>query len=248
MLRIHSRMPSTATQHVVRYKDNALECNAPSEQWIVLRDAEGPLTCLLAHSLSLVHAAVRDSACIYEVLPREQDKSAIDFRPHQIRVTGNVTAHIYWEHAGEVQLIVESGAKVYFYSRNGRAQVVASIRNRGQAALGGKFWAITPEVDTYSRLDVSRARCAKPIRLGFRGVLTPPLSFPHAESDCRRVDDDTPAEQECGACCERVKNAVFSPCGHDYMCLVCADRYQRTAVLDFTCPLCRAPITAVAPR
>lgn len=246
MLRIHSRM-SAATRYVVTYRAGAIECDAPDEQWMMLRKEDGPWTCLLANDMSLIYANVGAPGCSYSIVERESERVRLETRPHQIRVTGNVTAHIHWEHAGEIQLIVETGARAYFYSRNTRTQLVVAARDRAQVALGGVFWSIAPSVDTYSRL-VSRARCVKQMHVNFRGAITAPLEFPHAETDCCRVEDDTPDDQQCGICCERTNNAVFSPCKHSYMCLVCADRYQRSAVLDFTCPLCRMRIAKVTPR
>ncbi len=247
MLRIHSRM-SAAEKHVVTYRAGAFECDAPTEHWTVLKKAEGPWTCLLASDMSLVNASLGAPDCTYTAVGREHGRARVPARPDQFRVTGNVTAHIYWEHAGDIQLIVETAATVYFHSSNARAQLVVAARDRGRVALMGRVTSVVVETDTYSCLDASRLHSTKPIRVSFRGAITSPLSFPHAESDCARVTDDTPAEQQCGTCCERVRNAVFSPCGHDYMCLVCADRYQKSAVLGFTCPLCRARVTDVAPR
>lgn len=210
----------------------------------MLKRATGPLTCIIADDLSIIHSQINEPSCTYTVV----DKSAAVADLHQIRVTGNVVARIYWNTPGDVQLIVETGAAVLFCSEHTGVRLVASVRDRARLVVAGALHSIAPSVDTTSTIDTRRARLRKSMQLSFHGVLRRTFAFPHDEASCRRVDDDTPTEQQCGVCYERVKNAVFSPCNHEYMCLVCADRYQRTAVAGFSCPLCRVRITGVTPR
>lgn len=223
-------------------------CNADREQWMLLKKREGPYTCIVGDDLSVIRSSLEAPACSYEALPRRDSKVALPVRATQIRVTGHVTARISWEHAGELQLIVETNARVFFYSRNKHASLVVSVRNQGELTLSGRFHSVVSSVDDTSRIDATHSRCSKGLRVDLKAAGVVPVAFPHRPADCTPVTDDTPSERQCGTCLERIKNAVFSPCGHEYMCVVCADRYQRTAVHDFTCPLCRAPIKAVTLR
>lgn len=234
---------STEERCKVLYKDGVVKCDADEDKWMVLKNATGPWTCIVAEDLAIIRTHITDPTCTYRAI----DKGApIGDEVRTIRVTGNVTARIYWDLPGEVEIIIEKGASAQFRSRNSGVRLLAIIRSNAKLAVAGPLVSISPVVDASSHIDTTRAACRKPMQVSFRALLAPVLHFPHSESDCRRVTDDTPVEQQCGTCCERVANARFSPCDHQYMCLVCANRYQRTR--DFTCPLCRTCVTRVTPR
>ena len=238
MLKIHSRLGEEGCK--VLYKEGVVACDAQDERWMVLKSLNGPWTCIVAEDLSVVRTHITDPTSTYREIAKG---TPVEEGVRTIRVTGNVTARIYWERTGEVEVIAEKGARVQFRSRNAGVRLLAIVRDRAALAVAGSLISVSPVVDGSSRIDTTRAACAKPMRVSFRAVLTPAVLFPHSESDCRPA---TSAEQQCGTCCERVPNALFSPCGHQYMCLVCADRYQRCA--DFICPLCRARVASVTPR
>lgn len=240
MLRINC---TRATQACVTYIDERISCNTDDSQWLLLQRTNGPLTCLVTDVPSAVSTYAHETDGVYTVAPKDER-----IAPRVIKVMGNVLARIMWEKEGDVKLIVEAGARVYFMARNPRARLITLVRNNSKLLVAGTLHSVVPTVDGTSFIDTRAARTKTSMRLGFEGSAAVPIEFPHAEHDCRRVEDDTPLDQQCGTCYERIKNAVFSPCGHEYMCLVCARRCQRAATSDFRCPLCRTSITAVTPH
>lgn len=231
-------------------------------QWMVIKPRINEWTCVVGDDLHVLRSALRDHSSMRSVLSREEDGSVVvgqeAEKTNKIRISGRVNARVYWEHSGEVQLIVESGAVVHFYAHRRDIHLVPVIRDRARLIVIGRLAAVSPTIDITSHMDTTRLTCATEMHLGFRGKFTAApvetsrqrfvrtsISFPHDKSDCQPVKDDTPADQQCKTCYKRLPNALFSPCGHVYMCLVCAERHRRVAETNFCCPLCRTPIMHV---
>lgn len=243
MLRVHSRLDVGGCQ--VRYERGVLTSNAGKDKWVVLKDENGQWTCVTDEDLSMVRSYVKMPESTYSVVEAEGERVALGGAVEKICVSGKIVAHIHWEKAGDVQLFVETGSLVYFYTRNAETRLVAVVRNRGALVVEGRAQSVAASVDLSSRLVATEVVCTKPVHVTFAAG-RPKIAFPHAHSDCRAVDDDTPEETQCALCYQRVKNARFSPCGHVYACLVCAERLQCTAK-HFRCPLCRADVSRVTP-
>lgn len=261
MLCVHSRL-TVAAPHVFTYKEGVVSSDMEASRWMMLKSQTNTWTCVVADDLHILRSALDAQQSTYSALDRREDGSVYVGRTvettRRIRVSGRVNARVHWEHSGDVQLIVESGAVVHFYAHGRDIRLVPVVRDRGRLVVIGRLAAISPTIDTTSHMDTTRLSCATGMRLGFRGKLTATpvetsrqrfvrssISFPHAKSDCQPVKDDTPEEQQCKTCYKRLPNAVFSPCGHVYMCLVCAERHRRVAETNFCCPLCRTPIMHV---
>ncbi len=80
----------------------------------------------------------------------------------------------------------------------------------------------------------------EPIETERQAFVRTSISFPHESSDC---DLSIPS---CLTCLEYRSNAMFEPCGHTCMCLVCSERLRAMKFSNFTCPLCREEINGVS--
>lgn len=263
MLCIHSRLIKTAP-HVFTYREGVVSSDMDPAQWLVLKKEDSAYTCVIGDDLHVLRAALDSQPCSYQAIARSSDNtvdvgSSVE-EAQKIRVSGKVNARIFWTRPGDVHLIVESGAVVHFHVQRSDVRLLPVVRDLARLVVVGRLACVMPTIDATSHMDTSRLHCTTAMRLGFRGkVVAPPavetsrqrfvrteISFPHSKSDCRPVDDDTPADQQCKTCYKRVTNAVFSPCGHVYMCLVCAERHRSVAETNFCCPLCRTPISSVS--
>jgi len=265
MLCIHSRLP-TPTTGVVTYQDGLVSSDIRRDKWMVVRSEAGPWTCVVSEDTHMLRSFVGMPDSLYTIVERDEESGCVDVRrvteaTKKIRVSGNINAHIYWEQSGDVQLTVETGAVVHFYTYHGGARLLPIVRDRATLVVVGSLTGIVPLVDATSRIDTSRSSSKTDMHLSFRAKISAMLSrpvetsrqryvrtsisFPHSPRDCRAVDDDTPDEHQCMTCYKHVANAIFSPCKHVYMCLVCAEHYRRVAETDFRCPLCRVPIMKV---
>ena len=268
MLCIHSRLP-TPTQGVVTYQNGMISSDIERDKWMVVKSDAGQWTCVVSDDMTLLNSCISQPDSGYAIVERHEPSGCVNVRritetTKKIRVSGNINAHIYWEQRGDVQLIVESGANVEFRTYSGNARLLSNIRDRARLTVVGSLTGIAPLVDATSHLDTSRSVCKTDMRLSFRGKISAmfgrpvetsrqryvrtSISFPHSSSDCRAVDDDTPEEHQCMTCYKYVANAVFSPCKHVYMCLICAERHRRVTETEFCCPLCRVPIMKVEKR
>lgn len=262
MLCIYSRLDKTAP-HVFTYKDGALFSDMDASKWLVLKTDAKVCTCVVAEDMDALRSALNSQPTAHHVAERDSRGNVQVGRTveetRKIRVSGRVNARIFWSSPGEVQLIVETGAVVHFHAHRTDTRLIANIRDRARLVVVGRLAGVLPTLDATSQIDVSRLTCTSEMRVGFRGKLVAPtpvetsrqryvresISFPHSSTECRPVDDDTPVEHQCKTCYERVSNAVFSPCGHVYMCLVCAERHRSVSETNFCCPLCREPIMGV---
>lgn len=258
MLCFHSRM-KVVPPCVLTYRDGVISSGLDETQWMTVRSTPSSWTCVVADDLHILRKTLDE-------IPMEYN-SPVDCNvtvgseiesTQKIRVSGRISVKIYWQHHGDVHITVESGAVVYFHAYSRDIRLLPNIRDHGRLFVIGRLADVLPTMDATSSIDMTRLVCATDIHFGFSMKLTQrpvettrqryvrtSISFPHAKADCRAVDDDTPPDKECKTCYKRVTNAVFSPCGHVYMCLVCAERHRRVAETNFCCPLCRTPITHV---
>jgi len=260
MLHLNSKLPELG--HVI-YTGGRLYSKCHPSKWIVTEKRDGPITCVFSDDFRVIHENINNAKDVYRLLTKDE-KGRVDVSDRvfsDVHVSGKMTARIDCTQSrmNTLSITVENGAVVYAVVCHSRVEIV--LHSHATLYLIGGVEEIGLFADRTSKINM--ARCSRPRHISIsisatisdffrqreetarqRHVRTS-ISFPHSEDDCRPISEDTPSDQQCIACCERIINSTFVPCEHKCMCLVCTERHRQSAELDFKCPLCRTEIDAV---
>lgn len=260
MLHLNSKLSERG--HII-YSDGRLYSRCHPSMWIVTEKRDGPITCVFSDDFRVIRDNIDNAKDVYRLLTKDEHGyvNVSDHSFSDVRVSGKMVAHIdcTQTRSDTLSITVENGAVVYAVVRHTKAEII--LHSHAMLFLIGSIEEIALSADRTSKINMSRCSRPRHISLTIPTITTDlflqreettrqryvrtAISFPHSEEDCTPVTVDTAIDQQCLTCCERIINAVFDPCGHKCMCLMCAEQHRKTVELDFKCPLCRTEIDAV---